>query len=279
MDTFLASDGLRLRYVVDDFTDPWRASETLVLLHAAMGSSTRFYAWVPHLCRHFRVVRLDQRGHGQSEIPRAPEELTIERLAADVIELLDHLGCERVHLAGSSAGAIIAQQVTLTYPARIRSLAIFAAAAGLTPSNVDYGKWVATIKALGVRGFLAESIRDRVDPARTDPGFVEWFLDESGKTSPKLLALFVPMMGGVDLRDRLGEIRCPTLVVVPGGDPIHSVSQYEVLRERIANVEFVVYESLAHNITDYAADRCAEELKRFLLRHSQCAVVGAVRGA
>ena len=61
--------------------------------------------------------------------------------------------------------------------------------------------------------------------------------------------------------------------------PIHSVSHYEVLRERIADVEFVVYEGLPHNITDYAADRCAEDLKRFLLKHSQAGAVGAERNA
>src|SRR5688572_20107234 len=101
METFSASDGLRLRYVIDDYTDPWRQSETLVMLHAAMGSSRRFYAWVPHLARDFRVVRLDLRGHGESEVP-GDGQLTFERLCLDVVELLDQLGAATVHLAGSS---------------------------------------------------------------------------------------------------------------------------------------------------------------------------------
>jgi len=66
MHTLTASDGLELRYEVDDYTDPWRNADTLLLVHAAMGSSRRFRAWVPHLARDFRVVRLDQRGHGES---------------------------------------------------------------------------------------------------------------------------------------------------------------------------------------------------------------------
>src|SRR5437588_2026769 len=131
MQTLVTSDGLRLRFSVDDFTDPWRPTQTLVLLHAAMGSSRRFYAWVPHLSRHFRVVRLDLRGHGQSEIPSQAHELTIERLALDVVELLDHLRCERVHLAGSSAGGVIAQQVAIAYPARVQTLALYATSPGL----------------------------------------------------------------------------------------------------------------------------------------------------
>ena len=62
---FNASDGLRLAYTIDDFTDPWLKSPTLLLLHAAMGHSRRYYAWVPRLCRHYRVVRMDLRGHGE----------------------------------------------------------------------------------------------------------------------------------------------------------------------------------------------------------------------
>ena len=39
MQTLTASDGLKLAYAVDDFSDPWRPQETLILIHAAMGSS------------------------------------------------------------------------------------------------------------------------------------------------------------------------------------------------------------------------------------------------
>ena len=47
--SFTASDGARLAYYIDDFTDPWRRAPTLLLLHAAMGSAKRYYAWVPAL--------------------------------------------------------------------------------------------------------------------------------------------------------------------------------------------------------------------------------------
>lgn len=268
MQTFVASDGLKLRYAVDDFTDPWKPKETVVILHAAMGSSRRLYAWVPHLVRDFRVVRPDLRGHGKSEIPR-PEQLSIERLALDVFELIDQLGCKNVHLAGSSAGAIISMQVAITYPERIKTLGIFASTPGLKNSLVDSDRWVGKIREKGVRGFLAETIGDRFDTKKVEPGFIEWFLDESARTSGELLSRFVPLMKSVDLTDRLHEIRSPTLAVVPDHDPISSMAQYEVLRDRIAHCEFVVYRGLPHNITDAVPDRCAEELKRFLLRHRQ----------
>ena len=153
MEYFTTSDGVRHGYVVDDFTDPWKPPQTLVLVHAAMGSSKRLYAWVPKLARDFRVVRLDLRGHGASEVPNDALPFTLDRLARDVVELLDHLRVDRVHLAGSSAGAIISMKVAIDYPHRLLSLADFASTPGLGPSNVDAERWVAHIQRKGVRGF------------------------------------------------------------------------------------------------------------------------------
>ncbi|TMK32826.1 MAG: alpha/beta fold hydrolase, partial [Alphaproteobacteria bacterium] len=85
---FTASDGLSLAYYTDDFTDPSKKAPTLLLLHAAMGSARRYFAWVPHLARDWRVVRLDLRGHGRSQVPPAEQMLTLDRLVLDVAELL-----------------------------------------------------------------------------------------------------------------------------------------------------------------------------------------------
>jgi pimeloyl-ACP methyl ester carboxylesterase len=69
--TFRSHDGFEIAYYVDDFTDPWTTPDTVLLLHAAMGSSRRWFRWVPRLARSFRVVRMDLRGHGDSQKPEA----------------------------------------------------------------------------------------------------------------------------------------------------------------------------------------------------------------
>ena len=101
MDSFTASDGYRISFGIDDFTDPWRSPQTLLLLHAAMGSSRRWYAAVPVLARHYRVLRMDLRGHGESQVPPAEPSLSMGRLVQDVHELLDHLGCGPVRVVGN----------------------------------------------------------------------------------------------------------------------------------------------------------------------------------
>jgi pimeloyl-ACP methyl ester carboxylesterase len=270
MESFKTSDGLQLRYVVDDYTDPWRECDTVLMVHAAMGSSRRFYAWVPHLARDFRVVRIDMRGHGESDAPK-PDQLAFERLGADVVELLDHLGIEAAHLAGSSAGGIVSQSVAIRYPKRVLSLASFAAVPGMKTGKEDYGSWVTRIGAKGIAAFLRETIADRIQLDQVDPGFVDWFIAEATRTDVPTLARFVPMMTRVDLVPELHKIQCPVLVVVPGADPIHPVDEYRLIEQKIQQCKFIVYEGLPHNITDAVPDRCAVELRRFLLAQRRAA--------
>jgi len=268
METLTASDGLRLAYDIDDFTDPWKPAPTLLLLHAAMGSARRYYGWVPHLARHYRVVRLDLRGHGRSQVPPdgvdpigAP--LTLERLVADVAELLDHLGEAAAHIVGNSAGGYLAQQLAMTRPERVRSLCLFGSTPGL--KNSQAAGWIPQIAAKGLRQFLAKTIRDRLPP-EADPGLVAWFLDEASKNDPAYIGKFVLLMASHDWSAELGRIRCPTLVVVPGGETVGSIANYEPFRRLVPDVEMRVYEGLPHNICDAVPDRCAEDVRDFLRR-------------
>ncbi|HSQ05974.1 MAG TPA: alpha/beta hydrolase, partial [Burkholderiales bacterium] len=174
------------------------------------------------------------------------------------------LGCERFHLAGSSAGAIISLQTALDYPDRVRTLGLFAASPGLKRTQIDARQWITKIKTRGMRAFIAESVDERF-PAGTDAGFVRWFVDETSRMNPDFLCRFVPMMQGVDQSERLHELRCPVLSVVPDSDPHIALSQYEVVRDGVPGCRFVVYRGFQHNITDVVPERCAEELKRFLV--------------
>jgi 3-oxoadipate enol-lactonase len=264
MESFAASDGARLGYCIDDFTDPWKKPAVLLLLHAAMGSVRRYYAWVPPLSRHYRVVRMDLRGHGSSEVPPADRELTLERLVRDVRELMDRLGCASAHIVGNSAGGYLAQQLAMNHGERVRSLMLFGSTPGLKNSQAP--SWIPQIQAKGMRPFLAETIADRLPLDRVDPGLVEWFLDEAAKNDPAYIARFVLLMASYDWSDQLDRIRCPTLVVVPGAEPIGSTANYEPFRRRVKDVEMRVYEGAPHNICDAFPDRGAGDVLDFLAR-------------
>jgi 3-oxoadipate enol-lactonase len=270
---FKASDGLEVAYVLDDYTDPWREADTVILVHPAMGSSNRYYAWVPWLAGEFRVVRIDLRGHGATQAP-GPGQLSPLRIVQDVVELADHVGAQRFHVGGSSAGAVIAEKVAIDFPERVLTLGAFAATAGIKHGMQDQTAWVRRIGEKGLAGFLRETIADRVDLKTSSPGFVEWFIAECAKVPVAELAKFVPMMRDFEVLDEIHRIRCPTLAIAPGGDPIHKVEHYAVLKEKIADCQFIVYAGLPHNIIDAVPDRCAQDYVRFLRQHRSDGVKG-----
>lgn len=264
MISFTASDGARLAYFVDDYTDPWKRAPTLLLLHAAMGSAKRYYAWVPALARHYRVVRLDLRGHGASQIPSADRPLTLDRLVGDVTELMDHLGLAAAHIVGNSAGGYLGQQLAMNHGPRVRSLMLFGSTPGLKNSQAP--GWIPQIATKGLRGFLAETIAERLPLDKVDPGLVEWFLDEAAKNDPAYIGKFVLLMASYDWSSQLGRIGCPTMVVVPGAEPIGSTANYESFRRLVPDVEMRVYEGAPHNICDAYPDRCVADVLDFLSR-------------
>jgi 3-oxoadipate enol-lactonase len=260
--SFRTGDGLSLAYYTDDFTDPWKPAPTLLLLHAAMGSARRYFAWVPYLSRQYRVVRLDLRGHGRSQVPPPEQPLLLERLVADVVELLDDLGVAAAHIVGNSAGGYLGQQLAMYHAQRVKSLCLFGSTPGLKNSQAP--SWIPQIGAKGLRGFLAETIRDRL-PQDADPGLVEWFLDEAAKNDPAYIGKFVLLMASYDWSGEMGRIACPTLVVIPGGETVGGVANYQPFRN-VPDVELRVYDGMPHNICDSVPDRCALEVRDFLHR-------------
>ena len=189
-----------------------------------MGSSKRWYAAVPPLCRHYRVVRMDLRGHGESQVPPTEPPLSMDRLVQDVRELLDHLGCGAVHIVGNSAGGYVAQNLAMASPERVRSLMLFGSTPGLKNSQAH--TWLPRVAREGLRNFLAATIEDRF-PHGHDRGHIEWFLDEAAKNDTAYIGRFVGLMTTLWWADELPRIKCPTLLVMPGAETVGGTENYD----------------------------------------------------
>jgi pimeloyl-ACP methyl ester carboxylesterase len=258
-----ASDGTRLHYQYDDFTDPWHEAPLVVLLHPGLGSSLRLFGWVPHLARRYRVVRPDIRGHGKSD-PGPDDGLTHERLALDLVELIDHFGAASAHVMGSSAGGMIAGRAALRHPARFRSLAMYAATAGIPPSRPAKGNWLERVGRDGVRKFLQETAIDRIGDA--SPEHLEWYIDSAEGVTPQFLARFVPLMASDDFTERLKELRMPVMLAVPDPDPMVEREEYARMRQFARHALFVEFRGASHSMTAEIPDTCARAYADFVAR-------------
>ena len=85
------------------------------------------------------------------------------------------------------------------------------------------------------------------------------------KNDPAYIGEFVLLMASYDWSGEVQRIRCPTLVVMPGGETVGSIANYEPFR-KLPDVEMRAYDGLPHNICDAVPDRCAEDVRDFLRR-------------
>lgn len=261
-------DGLEVAYYEYDFTDPWTRPDTILLLHAAMGSTRRWYRWIPRLARGYRVLAMDLRGHGRSAIPPPNMPFSLDLLVQDALQVLDVTGTERAHWVGNSAGGYVAQQAAIHHPGRVATLALFGSTPGLKRSQAL--TWIPRIREIGLRKFLADTIQERFD-ANAEPELVQWFIEQAGSNDPAFIGRFVTHMCSHDFMDEIRRIACPTLIVAAGREAIGHASTYDEMRERIPGAELVKVDTAAHNICDGYPDRCVDELLAFLARRGGAA--------
>lgn len=264
MEFMTASDGVHIAYAVDDYTDPWTNAPTLIMLHSAMSSSRRLYAMVPYFARNFRVVRMDLRGHGQSQVPRADQPLNLARLAQDVLNLMDHLEVGAAHLLGVSGGGYLAQQIAMHQPARALSALLFASRPGFKDSRG--ASWIPEMERIGLRAFIAKTLEERLPIHELEQKQIDWFLDEIARNDEGFVKRFVLYMTTQYWMNDVAKIQCPTLLVAPAGDAIGNASAYADMHRRIKGSELVTYDVANHNICDYLPDRCARDARQFLKR-------------
>ncbi|WP_462408587.1 alpha/beta fold hydrolase [Neobacillus sp. Marseille-QA0830] len=119
--------------------------DPILLLHG-MGGTWKM--WEPQLdffSKHYQLILPDMRGHGESTTAFPENKFTLEAMAADLPELLEHLGVKKAHVIGVSMGGVIAQIFAYTHPEYVNSL-ILADAWCEFPDQ--YSKWVTGLTVL-----------------------------------------------------------------------------------------------------------------------------------
>lgn len=182
--TFTSADGLLRRRL----QRPWRKADTLLLRHAAMGNSRRWFQWVPRPAREYPVVRLDLRGHGNSKIPKPTDDFSPSLLVSNALALLDFVGAMNAHIVGNSTGGYASQQLAIRHPESVKTLALFGSTPNLKRSHAP--TWIAKIRATDLKQFLAGMIDERFDSS-ADPELVKWFIEQAGSNDPAFIARFV----------------------------------------------------------------------------------------
>jgi 3-oxoadipate enol-lactonase len=267
MSRFRVSADCEIAYAVDDFTDPWAFSETVVMLHGLAESGAAWRGWVPHFAREYRVVRPDLRGFGQST-PMSPDYAwRHDQILDDVLSLLDHLGIEKAHVIGAKIGGTLAMLLAARNPQRLLSFAAVGAPVSLKSFSGQTPVWRAQIRDQGVRPWAASTMEARLGTSLPKKA-VDWWIDLMAATAPSTLEGFLQMVPTVDVTGDLPAIACRGLIVTTTLSPLGSVADVRRWQQTIPRSELAVIEGDSYHVAASAPDRCAEVVKAFVMKNN-----------
>jgi 3-oxoadipate enol-lactonase len=224
-------DGCRLYHETYSPAD----GEPLLLLEGLGGDIPGWRRNIPRLAEELLVVAYDFRGNGRSDPPQGP--VTMETFVDDTVGLLDHLGIDSAHAYGQSFGGMVAQEMALSHPERVRSLILAATHPGrrhAVPVEETVPKdrpWL----ALYSPGF-----------AEAHPAHVEEDLRAGTPQDPGAARTQWEAMRDFDAWDRLPSLRVPTLVMHGTEDRTISADNARLLAGRIPGARLHLLERAGH---------------------------------
>jgi 3-oxoadipate enol-lactonase len=255
MPVLMRPDGVRLYHELHGPED----APPLILLEGMGGDIPGWRRNIPVLAQELRVIAYDFRGNGDSDEPPGPA--TMQTFVDDTHALLDSLGIDRAHVYGQSFGGMVAQEMALMKPERVRTLILGCTHPGqrhavrTKGSKVPKGEpW----RAMYSPGFpdrhpehVAEDLRiGAAQPKHGEGGRRQW-----------------EAMQGFDSFERLGGLRVPTLVLHGTEDLAVSPENARVLAERIPGAELALLEGAGHLYHSEQAKEADAAVLDFVRRH------------
>lgn len=213
-------------------------------------SSQIFAPVVADYTGQYDCIRYDNRGAGRSPAPWRPT--SIPELAADAVHLLDALGVDSAHVYGLSMGGMVAQELAIRFPHRVRALVLGATSHGgpkaALPSPAVLTAFGSRGAPQAVRAELVARVLFSAQFRRDHPGVVAAHLRNLAAHRASLRGALSHLAASTwhDTRARLGGIAAPTLVLHGAADELLPVRNAELLARRIPDATLAVLPGAGH---------------------------------
>jgi class 3 adenylate cyclase/pimeloyl-ACP methyl ester carboxylesterase len=268
-----APDGVRLAYAI--------AGEGPPLVKAANWMNHLEYDWESPVWRHVlqglakdhTLIRYDARGNGMSDWD--VDELSLDAWVSDLETVIDAAGIERFPLLGISQGCAVSVAYAARHPERVSHLICYGGFAlggkKRTPEESEKRSAMMTLMRLGWGAdnpVFRQMFTGLFIPGGTREQ-AEFFNElQRRTTSPECAARYYDVVGDFDIRDILGQVKAPTLVMHVRGDLICPIEAGRQLATGIPGARFVAFQGQNHLFleSEPACQRFFEEIKLFL-RH------------
>lgn len=224
----------KLRY---ELTGPEAAP--VVVFSNSLGTNHRMWdSQVGAFTRHFRVLRYDTRGHGESSVTPGP--YSNEQLSRDVIGLLDALQLDRVYFCGLSMGGMTGMFLGFHAPQRLHKIVLCNTAAKIgTPDT--WNARIETVQKSGMQSVAAAVLERWLTPGyrAAYPAEAKAVLDMLEHTNPEGYAACCASVRDTDERQSLGNVKVRALVVAGEHDQAIPLPDARYLAERIPTAEYI----------------------------------------
>lgn len=226
--------------VVPDFS----RGRKIVLVHAAGSNANTWHNQLAHLGAAHSPIALDLPGHGRSA--------GVEGLASVLdysdflIAFMDTLRIDSAVIAGRSMGGAIAMDLALRYPNRAQALVLIATAAKFNLPAETVNGLRAVTQGRAPQAFLTNAFSPKTVANNFNVVRESWM--EQIKTDPRVRYTDVLAVNAVDLREAIGGIRKPVLVIAGADDTITPPADAELIKSRIAGASLAIIPDAGHSV-------------------------------
>jgi pimeloyl-ACP methyl ester carboxylesterase len=258
MATLIRPSGDRIGY-----TDHGGDGPAVVFLHSFAMDRTMFQPQVAALGPEYRLITVDERGHGES---LTEADFTYWDIASDVLAVLDELGIGSAIVAGTSQGGFIGLRVALQAPGRVRGLVLMGTSADAEEPDV-----AASYRGLAQAWFDNGPAQQLIDTVASivlgDWPAEDWKARWRTIDGPRFLRNVATLVERDSLVRRLGEITVPALVLHGSADAAYPVAKAEQIVAALPQADpLIVINDGAHYLSLTDADAVNGHVENFLKR-------------
>ncbi len=230
------------------------ASHNVILIHGAGGNHL---VWPTALRRlpEANVYAVDLPGHGRSA---GEGHAQIESYAAIVIQIIKSLALDNVVLAGHSMGGATAQIIALHHLPEVSAIVLIGTGAKLrvSPAILD--------QVLPNYEQAVTTMNQFTWAASAPPDMIARGHDMLAETNPRVMYNDLSACDQFDIRSKLAQIECPTLVIASSEDKLTPAKHGRFLADHIPQAQFILLENAGHIMMLEKPGETAEAVREFL---------------
>jgi len=235
----------------------------VLLLHGLGGAAESWASVAERLATSRRVMALDQRGCGRSELGHA--DITLDLLADDAVAVLDALGIDRCHVVGHSLGGVVAQDMLVRHGERCLSAVLISTSSVVgAEATRNWRRLADRVAAKGIPDSPESRRRMFSDEfAARNPEVVDLHGQLAADSNPVVYAAQARAASAYDFTDALTGVQQPVLIIQGLADKLTRAGGSVIMSRKLPNSELELVEGVGHNAHIEMGYRFIERVERF----------------